>query len=492
MPAAAAAATHAAAAFFLGRLFWLLLLLPLAAIARDPCYGGDYLFNLGNRFTASTTFAVGAVPRYYCEGVQLGGGSCNIGDGWTLYSDAHANQVCGYHVGQTNSGRDCQCTWRGCGGSGPCQCTSSESASVMYCYTKATLCPICPPTSAGVNQFRTGCGCVDCSNTSPLLQQFYASTTLMALQHRCTETPYQQGYVCGQGTCQDCPTGHQCSDQFYALPCPAGYFQNQTGKGICDKCVLTEINTYLDLTGATDPVAACDSVSGWAGKIRYCDECTDLPSATVKFASGGGSSLCPPRQLSYGRYAKKRTPLGGNCLPCDPCTGRLYARPNITDRLCVTDQSGARCVEMYNSNTDTGQYTCKNTADARDCFAARAMELPRMGPMPWVPGFQRTLSEFRYLPGGNARGEADDGLLPFYSACDPGGDGLAYRLAHYTTPYRARRTQTNLLDNRSWEFGGRMDCELATTQECAAGLPSARTTYDVRVANSRARARVYY
>jgi hypothetical protein len=78
--------------------------------------------------------------------------------------------------------------------------------------------------------------------------------------------------------------------------------------------------------------------------------------------------------------------------------------------------------------------------------------------MPWLPGYRRTASEYRYIPGEPGAG----GILPHYKLCDE-----ANPLASYSGAYAPRSAfdQVKLLNERDWS----LDCDLSSTRECAPG-----------------------
>jgi hypothetical protein len=414
----------------------------------DGCNPKDYLFNGGAPFGMFELITAGK-PVNYCVNPGEGGGNC-----WNGWTTPDAGTTC-LHT----SGTRCPCHYNHCG-NGQCACVSSFDESRFLCYRTTTPCPICD-TVNGKTHFRQGCGCVDCRNSSSL--SFYIKNiyTLYNLDKNCFS--YDNEYVCGPGVCVECPKGAYCNNKRDAVACAPGFYQSQTGKAACRECIIDTANTYLlPSHNPLDPLV-CNITVGWNPTLlRACDECTEFSQADIarmfSTANGAPTRICPPYRRDFGIYRYRTNAVNGHCLPCERCTGRLYARPDRSDKYCVTDQSAAQCVEMYNANPNTNNYYCTQTAPGgtRDCFTGG--EMATVGKMPWLAGYRRTATEYRYIPGEPGAG----GILPHYKLCDE-----ANPLASYSGAYapRSANDQVRLLNEREWS----LDCDLSSTRECAPG-----------------------
>jgi hypothetical protein len=413
----------------------------------DGCNPSAYVINDGNAFGADEILAVAKQPAAYCTGPQDGGGHCSS-NGWYVANGAYTCQHSEY-----GGFRTCPCHFKSCD-NGQCQCVSSFDDERRVCYAATTLCPACPnQQDTGLAQFRQGCGCVDCALA--IHRPFYDANalTLYNLPKTCTELDKE--FACGPGHCRVCPVGHYCDDGLKVKPCPPGTYQNKTGQRACRACAVNIYGTYLP--HGTDMLdrAVCAPVNGWdKTRLLRCDECTDRETPTTPLP-GFTTSLCPPRRPDYGRYTLKRDPdsPSPDCLPCDRCTGKQYARPGEPDQWCVTDRpGGARCVEMYNANPNVKSYKY----DALTRVTEWGGEDPREGAMPWVAGRIRTATPHRYTPG-SVTGK---GLLPHYLACP------AAAAVEYTGAYAPRTLegQGALLNAQEWA----LDCDPSTTRQCAA------------------------
>ena len=468
----------------MGRRALLLLCVVVVLRADDGCWPGDYVYNRGQVFDAATLVPVADQPLSYCGGLSAGGGgSCNGLEGWTWTNP-----------GVTCSATDqvpwvnCPCNSYYCSNKANCHCSSSKANGVDKCYTAMRTCAACTATAAasGRAQQRIGCGCVDCSTTSSALLAFYARNAYYNFPAHQVCADLRNFYACCPGACEDCPKGAYCPDNLRALPCPPGFYQDEIGQTSCKECVLPFAkDSYV--AECVDPRSLCDPIHGWlnsTGKaVRFCDDCTQFNASCpeIPMPSGARSRICAQPNAQFGVFSDQ------TCRPCVACAGRQYARPSASqDRCCVTDQSVARCEEMYNDNVDIAGYACSSPSG--DVFDGRrtckqANEVVARGAMPWRAGFRRTLSEWRYIPGCDQQRVADPGLLPHYVACADAGvplpatnplQGALYVQTHYSKAYAPRQQQV-VVD--SWDD----DCSLDLTRECAPGYYAVLSADDPRL-----------
>ena len=350
------------------------------------------------------------------------------------------------------------CDCHSYGNGAQCMCRSEFKQATEMCYNAELKCPFCAP-----GQYTVGCGCGDCTILPKITSAYDASNPdaqtsesipsdneysvpPYAMLGNCADAGYHTGFVCGPGTCSQCPKGHYCNDGHTLKPCAEGFYQDQEGQLACKKCTVP---TYGQCLKNGIPVAnSCDPVKGWEDLFMFCDRCTQTSDENgnprvFDFAT----CACEPFDPTYGRNT------ANDCVPCMQCSGKLYAQPPIVNNSsCVTDLS--QCQLMYNADLNAQADKCwqESGTVGLSCTTVSSENI-KMGAMPWLSGYIRTQppDTWRYMPGDQYM----PGLLPFYKPC-PSSYILNDR-------YVARLSAQNHLNDQDWIF----DCDPYTTRECA-------------------------